>query len=50
MKHGKKLTREMKMLLEKNGYIPYEYLYVKNKNDKIEFLHKENGNILWLEK
>lgn len=50
MKHGKKLTVEMKMLLKKNGYDPEDFLYIKNTPNTIHFLNRNTKEIVVFEK
>lgn len=50
MKHGKKLTVEMKKLLSANGYEHKEYLYIKNTSHTVEFVNVKSGKIVVIEK
>ena len=50
MKHGKKLTVEMKMLLKKNGYDPDDFLYIKNTPNIIHFLNRNTKEIVMIER
>ena len=43
MKHGKRLTVEMKVLLKKYGYDPENFLFTKNTNYKIEFVNRNTN-------
>ncbi|AGX43989.1 DUF6906 family protein [Clostridium saccharobutylicum] len=43
MKHGKKLTVEMKKFLRSKGYEVGCYLFVKNTSDVLVILNKETG-------
>lgn len=50
MKHGKRLTVEMKKMLSSNGYEPKDYLYIKNTTNTVEFMNVKNGKIVVIEK
>lgn len=43
MKHGKRLTRQQKKLLNSIGYEVNCYLVVKNTPDELVILNKETG-------
>lgn len=40
MKHGKKPTREQKMMLKEAGLVPENWLVIKNMEDHIEVVSK----------
>ena len=42
MKHGKKPTREQKMMLKEAGLVPENWLVVKNMEDHIEVVSKKS--------
>ena len=50
MKHGKRLTVEMKVLLKKYGYDPEDFLYIKNTNYKIEFVNRNTNETIVIER
>lgn len=50
MKHGKKLTNEMKNVLTNNGYDFKEFLYIKNTTNTYEFVNVKSGKIVVIEK
>ena len=50
MKQPKRLTREMKILLMKNGYDPSSYKYIKNTKDTVIFVNIETGKRLVIER
>jgi hypothetical protein len=45
LKHGKRLTRAMKELLQQQGYAPDEWLYVKNLHNELHIVHKQLGRV-----
>lgn len=46
MKHGMKLTRKEKLLLQREGHDPKDFLRIKRDTEKFEFLQKHTGKIL----
>lgn len=50
MKHGKRLTVEMKKMLSSNGHEPKDYLYIKNTTNTVEFVNVKNRKIVVIEK
>lgn len=50
MKHGKRLTVEMKKMLSSNGFDYKEYLYIKNTTNTVEFVNVKSGRIVVIEK
>lgn len=50
MKQGKRITREMKMMLIRNGYNPDDYLYIKNTTHTVEFVHRKTRKTILIEK
>lgn len=50
MKQGKRLTVEMKKVLQKNGYDHSDYLYTKNTTHTYEFVHRKTGERILIEK
>ena len=50
MKHGKRLTVEMKVLLKKNGYDPEDFLYTKNTSYSIEFVNRNTNERIVISK
>ena len=45
MKHGKRLTRKQKELLQDIGLNPNNWLKVKNLPDKLVLVHREKGTM-----
>lgn len=45
MKHGKRLTRKQKELIQDLGLNPNNWLLVKNLPDKLVLVHREKGTI-----
>jgi hypothetical protein len=45
MKHGKKLTREMKKLLTKARMNTYDWYYIKNLPEELHLVHRNNTEI-----
>lgn len=41
MKHGKKPTREQKMMLKEAGLVPENWLVIKNMEDHIEVVSRK---------
>ncbi len=50
MKNGRRITREMKMFLLKNGLDPKDYLYTKNTTTFYEFLNKVTNERITINK
>lgn len=50
MKQGKRLTREQKALLSKQGYNWKEWLYQTEDEQAICFVKKDSREIAWIEK
>ena len=46
MKHGKKLTRQMKNLLVREGLDPDEWLYIKDTVTELWIHHKSDPGIV----
>lgn len=42
MEHGKKPTREQKMMLKEAGLVPENWLVIKNMEDHIEVVSKKS--------
>lgn len=42
MKHGKKPTREQKIMLKEAGLVPENWLVIKNMEDHIEVVSKKS--------
>ena len=49
MKHGRRLQLWMKELLKSKRLNPKNWLYVKNKSNKLTLVHRKSGNIMELE-
>ncbi len=45
MPSGKKLLRDMKMFVQREGLDPDEWLYIKNQAHLITLIHRETGEI-----
>jgi hypothetical protein len=43
MKHGKRLTLDMKKFLKSIGLNPENWLYVKNTPDEVHFIHIQSN-------
>lgn len=50
MKHGLKLTRKEKELLQKEGHDPNSFLRIKRTTEYYEFLNRHTGEILPIER
>jgi len=46
LKHGRRLTREEKVFLKKEGYNPQDFLRIKKTAEGYEFLEVQTGKIL----
>ncbi len=43
MKHGRRLTRKQKEIVQTAGHNPHDWLLVKNLPDKLVLVHRTNG-------
>lgn len=49
MKHGRKLTRKQKELIQELGLNPNNWLLIKNLPDKLVLKHRDKGTISEIE-
>lgn len=49
MKHGKRLTRKQKELIQDAGLNPANWLIIKNLPDKLVLVHRNKGTLVEVE-